>query len=143
MFDTNRLAGSSKYLNSKFLQTLPDMATKVRIVGGGEREVDDRDNPGKKRWELYLTVVSTHNSFEGEMEMGLNKTNMGLLISGLGKQPNAWKGEEIGVFFDPDVMFGGKPVGGLKVKVFRADPFAKMAAAPAPVAAVDLEPLPF
>jgi hypothetical protein len=143
MFDTNKLGGSSKYLNAKFLQTLPEMATKVRITGGGEREIDDRDNPGKKKWELYLTVFSTINSFEGEMEMGLNKTNLAILMTGLGKQPNSWKGEEIGVYFNPDIKFGGKPVGGLSIKVFKADPFAKMAAVAPTAAPVEADAIPF
>jgi hypothetical protein len=148
-FDINALSGSSKYLNAKFIKTIPHMATKVRITGGGQREREDRDKPlpnqpGKfaTKAELFLTVVSTIGSFEGEMEMGLNKTNLKALIDGLGATPNSWTGKEIGVFFDPKVAYQGQAIGGIKVEVFEANPFAKMAAAsPAPQA--DLQDIPF
>lgn len=130
MFDVNALGGSSKYLNAKFLKTVPQMATKVRITGGGQREREDRDNPGKTKPEVFLTVESTVGTFEGEMEMGLNKSNLGALLDGLGAKPESWIGKEIGVYFDPKVAFQGQAVGGIKVKVFEADPFAKIAAAP-------------
>lgn len=126
--------GAGKYLNAKFLKTIPRMACKVTIQSGGSREVDDRDNPGKKKIEIFLRVTSA--SFEGEKEMGLNKTNLTTLLDGLGKKSNSWAGREIGVFFDPTVKFGPDVVGGMKVKVFEADPFA----APLPVAAAAAAP---
>lgn len=142
-FDVNALGGSSKYLNAKYLKTIPQMATKVRITGGGQREREDRDNPGKTKPELFLTVVSTVGTFEGEMEMGLNKSNLGALLDGLGQKPDSWIGREVGVYFDPKVAFQGQAVGGIKIKIFEADPFAKLAAAtPAQAPQVDLQDIP-
>lgn len=146
MFDPSILdSGSSKFLNAKYLKTIPQMATKVRIVDGGSREVDDRDNPGKKKTEVYLTVESTIGTFEGQKDMTLNKSNMTILLSGLGANPNSWKGREVGLFFDPTIKFGTDVVGGMRVKVFEADPFAKMAAPTLTVASApaDAEHVPF
>jgi hypothetical protein len=144
MFDPAILdSGSSKFLNAKYLKTIPQMATKVRIIDGGSRRVDDRDNPGKKKTEVFLTVESTIGTFDGVKDMTLNKSNMTTLLSGLGANPNSWKGKVVGLYFDPTVTFGNDVVGGMKVKVFEADPFAKMESAPPPVVASALEEAPF
>ena len=139
MFDPNELlaGGNTKFLNSKFLRTLPKMALKVTITGGGTEMMDDRDKPGQKKKEFFLKVTS--DVFEGEKQMALNKTNLAILVSGLGAQPDGWRNRQIGVFFDPTVKYGGEAVGGLKVKVFEADPFADAAA---PVATVATTPGP-
>ena len=142
MFDLNEVAGGdSKFLNAKWLKTIPKMACKVRIVDGGSRtvvEYDDRKKPEaqqRKKKEVYLLVESTTGLFEGSKDMTLNQTNMAILVSGLGDQPNSWRGREIGVYFDPLVKFGDEVKGGLRVKVFEADPFASPSE-PVPAAVV-------
>jgi hypothetical protein len=144
MFDPAILdSAEGKYVNAKYLKTIPQMATKVRIIDGGSRQVDDRDNPGKKKTEVFLTVESTIGTFDGAKDMTLNKSNMTTLLSGLGSNPNSWKGREIGLYFDPTVKFGNDVVGGMKVKVFEADPFAKMAAVAPTAAPVEADAIPF
>jgi hypothetical protein len=134
--DIDAYAGAGNYLNSEYLKTIPRMATKIRILDGGTRERDDRDNPGKKKDEMFLIVESTTGAFQGTKDMTLNATNRAILKS---RWPSAgsWVGKEVGVFFDPSVTFGGKAVGGMKVKILDADPFADekpaAVAAPAPV----------
>jgi hypothetical protein len=133
MFDPNDFAGGSgKFLNAKWLKTIPKMACKVRITGGGSRMVPEYEDKTKLKREAFLTVESSTDLFDGVKEMPLNKTNMDILLSGLGGQPNSWVTKEIGVFFDPTVKVGPEVKGGLRVKVFEADPFAPT---PPPVAA--------
>jgi hypothetical protein len=124
--------GDSKFLNAKWLKTIDRMACKVRVVGGGVRDVPDFDDKTKLRKEAFLTVESSTGLFEGTKDMPLNKTNMNLLLAGLGKTPASWAGKEIGVFFDPTVKVGPEVKGGLRVKVFEADPFASAPPPPPP-----------
>ncbi len=134
--------GDSKFLNAKWLKTIDKMACKVRITGGGERMVPEYDDKTKMRKEAFLTVVSATGLFEGTKDMPLNKTNMNILLAGLGKSPAAWVGRQIGVYFDATVKVGSEVKGGLRVKVFEADPFAD-APAPAPAPAPVEDPIPF
>jgi hypothetical protein len=141
-------ASAGKYLNSKFLKTLPQMATKVRVLGGGSRLVDDYNDKTKKKKEVYLEVVSTIGSFEGAKDLALNRTNLDILLDGLGKAPGGWVGREFGVYFDPRVKVGDEVKGGIRVKVFEADPFAKIEAStsaptPPPAAAPVADDIPF
>jgi hypothetical protein len=140
--DIDAFAGAGNYLNSEYLKTLPRMACKVRIVDGGSRERKDIDNPGKTKTELFLLVESTTGTFEGRRDMTLNATNRAILKSRWPKA-DSWGGKEIGVFFDPTVAFGGKAVGGLKVKILDADPFADEKPAAVAASVVAEEPLPF
>ncbi len=47
----------------------------------------------------------------------LNKTNTGTLIDAFGDETDDWIGQEIEAYFDPDVTFGGKRVGGLRIRI--------------------------
>jgi hypothetical protein len=137
MFDLNQFAGGGKRLNGEFLKTLPNMALKATIRGGGVKSFDD---PVKGKQDVpYLTLTSS--AFDGEKELSLNATNRNILGAVYGKQAGAWIGKEIGVYFDPAVTFGGKAVGGVKVKAFTPDPFAS--STPTPSAAPAEEAMPF
>ena len=138
MFDLNQFGSASKRLNADFLKTLPKMAVKVVIRGGGVKKFND---PVKGEESIpYLLVAS--DAFEGEKELSLNATNRNILGAAYGKQANAWVGREIGVYFDPTVTFGGKAIGGVKVKPFTEDPFATTSAPP-PAAAPVADEIPF
>lgn len=134
MFNLAEFGAAGKRLNKDFLESLPDMACKVTITGGGVANFKD----GTK--SPFLTV--TGDTFEGEKELILNATNRNMLGVAFGKQPDAWKGRLIGVYFDPTVSMGGKPVGGVRVQILRKDPFAPPAGSVVP-AAVAAEQPPF
>lgn len=61
----------------------------------------------------------------------LNATNKNALVDKLGKNPASWRGAEVGLFVDPDVSFGGKRTGGLRLRVLLPATAPKPAAAPA------------
>jgi hypothetical protein len=127
MFDLNEFGFQAKKLNAEYLKSLDKPAVKATITGGGTASFKD----GTK--SPYLTVTSPSGQWEGEKEMILNASNRNILKAVLGAQPGSWIGQEIGVYFDPTVSFGGKPIGGIKVKPFVPDPFATQAQVAAPV----------
>jgi hypothetical protein len=57
-------------------------------------------------------------SFEGTPErcLGLNQTNLALLAKWFGRRHRAWAGQQVVVYRDESVSFGGRLVGGLRVR---------------------------
>lgn len=53
-----------------------------------------------------------------EIDQGLvlNKSNLSYLIGALGDETEMWIGKRVTVYHDPNVMFAGRRVGGLRVK---------------------------
>ena len=49
--------------------------------------------------------------------MVLNATNKDALVSALGKAPANWINASVGIYVDPNVMFGGVRTGGLRLRV--------------------------
>ena len=68
----------------------------------------------------------------------LNPTNKNILIDALGKAAADWLGATVGVFVDPNVTFGGKRTGGVRLKVLL--PPARAAKPAKPVAAKPTTP---
>ena len=136
MFDVNSFGAAGKRLNGEFLKTLPKMALKGTIVGGGVKSFEDREKGGTQSVP-YLLITS--GAFEGEKELSLNATNRNILKATYGAAASAWIGKEIGIYFDPTVSYQGKPVGGVKVKSLE-DPFADEKPK---ATVVDLQEVPF
>lgn len=115
MFKLEDFGAAGKRLNAEYLKTIPDMKLKGTITGGGVAGpfADGKMSP-------FLKVTSS--TYEGEKELLLNATNRAVLAAAFGKQPEAWIGKEIGVYFDPTVVMGGKAVGGVRVKPLVAAP---------------------
>ncbi len=55
-------------------------------------------------------------SFQGCKDMVLNKGNGTVLYEAYG-EPENWPGKPVEIFVDPNVMFGGKRTGGLRLRV--------------------------
>ena len=70
---------------------------------------------------------------EAEKPMVLNSTN-GQIIAGITKseETDAWTGHKIVLYDDPNVSFGGKLVGGIRVRAPRLPKTAAPAPKPAP-----------
>lgn len=100
----------------------------------GSKVKEFKDNTGKAELRPAITI----DLGESEKDLVLNKTNLKLLASAYGDSSDDWNGKPIVVFHDPSVSYGGRLVGGLKIKV----PTAKaqpQAAAPK----VDDDDIPF
>ena len=54
---------------------------------------------------------------EGEREFSLNKTNIRVLIGAHGRKTADWIGKSIILYVDPNVMFSGRLVGGVRVQI--------------------------
>lgn len=67
---------------------------------------------------------------EYDKPMVINATNIKRLFKYLGNDTDEWKGGKVVLYVDPDIEFGGKVVGGLRVKQASAKPAHKPAAKP-------------
>jgi hypothetical protein len=97
--------------NSKFLkrEDVGEDGTLVTIVNVHEVNVAMESEPEEKRWCMAFR--------EFEKPMVLNSTNAQLCEKFLGSDDtDDWLGKKIVVFDDPNVSFGGKLVGGIRVK---------------------------
>jgi hypothetical protein len=109
---------------SKFLgvDDVGSRRIRTRIVKVRREDIRDRDTGRtKKRAVVYFENV--------DKPLILNVTNKLLLEEALGKAPADWIGASIGIFVDPNVGFGGKKTGGVRLSVLL--PASKPAAKPA------------
>lgn len=54
---------------------------------------------------------------EDQPKVLLNKENNRVLIDAYGDETDGWIGKPVEVYFDKEVKFGGKKVGGLRVRI--------------------------
>jgi hypothetical protein len=100
------------------------------ITGAKIKEFKDNTGSVERRPAITLDLG------ECEKDLVLNKTNLKLIAASYGDSAS---GKPLVVGHDPGVTFGGRLVGGLKVRV----PTAKAAAPAAPAAAADDDDIPF
>jgi hypothetical protein len=55
--------------------------------------------------------------FQDETQLVLNQVNTQTLTAVLGVDSQKWDGKKIKLYFDPNVMFGGKRTGGIRIKM--------------------------
>lgn len=92
----------SKYLKKEDVET-PTVFT-IRDVS-----LEDVGQEGEQRWILWLN--------ESQKGMVLNATKIRLLEGSYGKNSDDWKSQKVRLSHDPNVMFGSKRVGGIKMDV--------------------------
>jgi hypothetical protein len=106
-------------------QKIKTTITKVKM-----EEIKDRESSRiKKRCLVWFTGI--------EKSLVLNATNKIALKTALGA-PGNWKGATVGIFVDPNVMFGGQRTGGVRLRVLLPPSKPKVAppkSAPAPATA--------
>jgi hypothetical protein len=119
----------SQYLGASDIGT---KKIRTKIVKVRPAEVKDRDT-GRMKKKVIVWFESIDKG------LILNKTNLFALNDALGKEPKGWLGATVGIKVDPNVTFGGKRTGGVRLHVLlppamTATPAAP-AAKPAPAAA--------
>jgi hypothetical protein len=90
--------------------------------------LDVNADDGKPKPVMYVV--------ESDKGLILNRSNWSTLAELFGDDSDLWRGRKIVVFHDPGVMFGGKRVGGLRLrapKQAQATPRPTVAPPPAPV----------
>jgi hypothetical protein len=123
---------------SRFLQAsdIGDKKIRSKISRVRKEDMTDRET-GKKKVRFVIFFESIDKG------LILNATNKNMLVDALGKQPASWIGASVGIFVDPNVTYGNKRTGGLRLRVL-TPPAGKPAAAPAtkplPAAAATEQP---
>jgi hypothetical protein len=100
------LAYGSKYLGTT---DLGDRKVRARIQKIGKEQLTDKDGRKKLKFTVFFDAL--------DKALVLNATNKDRLVAALGRVPAKWKGASVGLFVDPDVSFGGKRTGGVRLKV--------------------------
>lgn len=117
--DTPTEADLDQAYGSKFLSAADIGNRKVRTKIVKVRKEELRGNDGTKRVRFVLY-------FEGiDKGLVLNGVNKDRLVASHGKVPARWIGASVGIYVDPDVVFGGKKTGGIRLRVmepFQAKP---------------------
>lgn len=118
-------------------EDLQGKAVRVQIAHVGPEEVKDEN--GKMEKKLLMHFVGKDKA------LILNRTNCEAVEAILGTDDyEAWIGAKVILFTDPTVKFGGKTVGGLRI---RADAPSKPVPPPPPPPVeddiVDEDPIPF
>ena len=108
-------------IESKYLkQSDVEEETEVTVVKVGQINVAREDQEPEMKWAVRFQ--------EFKKPMVLNSTNIQLLAKACeSEDTDDWIGKKVIIYSDPNVSFGGKLVGGLRVKI----PVKKKAAAPA------------
>ena len=103
----------SKYLKK---EDFPQPAL-VTIRAFTHDNVAQQGQPEEKKWVMHF------NEFENGMVM--NSTNLQLTASALGSdETEEWIGRQVVVYSDPNVSFGGKLTGGIRIRQVRQRPTA-------------------
>ncbi len=97
----------SSYLKSDFVKEHGPL--QFTITGTEQVQFENKDTKRvEKKWALLVE--------EDERKVLLNKENTLTLIDQFGDETDQWIGNTVEVFFDKTVTFGGKRVGGIRVK---------------------------
>lgn len=106
-------------IQSKFLRKEDFDEDQVCTIKDCKLENVGKEEDQEQRWVLYFR--------EREKGMVLNITTIRVLEQAYGGDSDHWTGNKVMVYVDPNVSFGGKIVGGLRLRTPK-----KQAVAPKP-----------
>lgn len=97
----------------------------VTIKGLSQENMAMEGDPQELKWVLHF--------MENIKPMALNSTNAQLIAQvAQSEETDDWPGKKIVLYSDPSISFGGKLVGGIRVRAPRNQPPKPMMANPAP-----------
>lgn len=96
----------SDMIQSKFLRKEDFDEDRVMTIRGVKLE-DMPGDDGQQKWVLYFR--------EEAKGMALNVTTIRVLEKAFGDDSDQWVGKKVKVYVDPNVSFGGRVVGGLRL----------------------------
>jgi hypothetical protein len=137
--DTPTEADLDSVYGTKYLPT-GDVGTrkiKTKILKVRKEELRGKDDKMRVRFVLYFESL--------DKALVLNGVNKDELVEKCGKTPANWIGVAVGIYVDPDVMFGPNRVGGVRLRVLGAaqpEPKPARKPAPKPAAATEAPPWP-
>lgn len=112
-------------IQSKFLRKEDFDEDQVCTIKDCRLENVGKEDDQEQRWVLYFR--------ERDKGMVLNVTTIRVLEQAYGGDSDHWVGNKVMVYVDPNVSFGGKVVGGLRLRT----PKKQAAKAPPPPADFD------
>lgn len=118
---------------SKFLRKEDFDEDRVMTIKGVKLE-DMPGDSGDQKWVLYFR--------EEAKGMALNVTTIRVLEQAYGDDTDHWVGNKVMVYVDPNVSFGGKVVGGLRLRTPKKKPAAPPTPEPAAAGEFD-DDIPF
>lgn len=126
----------SKYIRGKDLEGKPPLTLTIADVS---EELVGRG--GRQETKCILWFNEDHRG------ISLNKARVGILEAAYGPETDLWSGKKVRLYFDPNVEFGGRRVGGVGIRtppgvVFSADPNAGAWGAPSTAAPPGAPPPP-
>lgn len=95
-------------IQSKFLRKEDFDEDQVCTIKDCRLEDVGKENDQEQRWVLYFK--------ERDKGMVLNVTTIRVLEAAYGGDSDHWTGNKVMVYVDPNVSFGGKVVGGLRLR---------------------------
>jgi predicted phosphoribosyltransferase len=97
-----------KYLKTEDLNDIGGEAT-VTVVGVKEMNVALENQPEQMKWVMKVQEL--------DQLVILNNTNLQLMEKATGSDDSSqWRGKQIVIYVDESVSFGGKLVGGIRVR---------------------------
>lgn len=121
----------SEMIVSKFLKKEDFEEDRVLTIKGVKLE-DMPGNEGQQKWVLYFR--------EEPKGLAMSVTTIRVLEQAFGSDSDHWIGNRVKVYVDPSVSFGGKVVGGLRIRTPKAGPKAPVAPPPPPPPPQSLAP---
>jgi hypothetical protein len=95
-------------IQSKFLRKEDFDEDQVMTIKDCKLEDVGKEDAAEQRWVLYFR--------ERDKGMVLNVTTIRVLEQAYGGDTDQWVGNKVMVYVDPNVSFGGKVVGGLRLR---------------------------
>jgi hypothetical protein len=126
-------------IQSKYLAKADFEDEQVCTIKGVKQENLAKDDQAEElRWVLYFRDAPVPKG------MVMNVTTIRVLEQAFGGDTDHWVGNKVVVYVDPNVSFGGKVVGGLRLRIHKekAAPKASQAATTAKSDQIDDE-IPF
>lgn len=105
----------SDMIQSKFLRKEDFEEDRVMTIKNVKLE-DMPGDDGQQKWVLYFR--------EEAKGMALNVTTIRVLEQAFGDDSDQWIGNKVKVYVDPNVSFGGRVVGGLRLRTPKQGPKA-------------------
>lgn len=103
----------SDMIQSKFLRKEDFEEDRVMTIKNVKLE-DMPGDDGQQKWVLYFR--------EEAKGMALNVTTIRVLEQAFGDDSDQWIGNKVKVYVDPNVSFGGRVVGGLRLRTPKQGP---------------------
>lgn len=106
-YNANDFLGGNFLKGDDLKESGPEVFTIEEV---NQAEFDSRKKPGTKEKKLELV-------FTNGKKLTLNNTNVKTLVEAHGSKTDRWIGKDVVAYFDKDVMFGSKRVGGVRIRI--------------------------